>query len=93
MSEGYGILPKKILKDKELSSTAKLLYVLISSLTAKTGYCYANNKYLGKEMGISEVQVSNTIKRLGKYLVIEDPKSHKRIINLKENFKEPQRKL
>lgn len=93
LSEGYGILPNIILKNKDLSSTAKLVYVLISSLCAKEGYCYASNAYIGTELDLSDRQVRDCISQLEQFLTFEDRTSHKRRIflagNVAENIKVP----
>lgn len=103
-SKGYGYMPNVVLFDKDLPSTAKLLFVLISSLSAERGYCFAKNEYLAEKMGISETMVSLHIKSLEKYLIIENGTSINRQIfiaeyeenleeNLEENVKEPLNKL
>lgn len=84
LSEGFGIMPNKVLLDKKLSSTSKLLYVLISSLSASNGYCFATNKYLAEKLGISETQVSVSLSKLKNYLRFESRKSYKRKIYLSE---------
>lgn len=101
LSDGYGIMPNKILFDNELSSTAKILYVLISSLCASSGFCFANNKYLSKKMGISTTMISVNITKLEKYLKFENRTSYNRKIylsdeaktNHKENLKQPLNKF
>ena len=47
---GYGIMPNVVLFSKDLSSTAKLMFCLISSLCAETGECWATNDYLGARL-------------------------------------------
>lgn len=44
-SNYYAILPAAVRYDKNLTANAKLLYAEITSLTYKTGYCYASNEY------------------------------------------------
>lgn len=78
-------MPNKILFDKELSATSKLVFVLISSLCAEKGYCWANNKYIGGQLNLSERQVSRSIKQLSKYLAIDNPQNEKRQICLDKN--------
>ena len=90
---GYGILPNKILFDDRLSSGAKLLFVMIASLCAEKGYCYAKNQYLAERMGVSTVTIGKQIAELKDYLEIVNPKNHLRQISLKENLVVPQRKL
>ena len=78
-------MPNKILFDKELSATSKLVFVLISSLCAEKGYCWANNKYIGSQLNLSERQVSRSIKQLSSYLAIDNPHNEKRQICLDKN--------
>ena len=90
--KGYGVMPNVILFDQELSPTTKLVYVLISSLCAEKGYCWANNKYIGFQLSISERQVSRSIKQLSKYLAIDNPYNEKRTICLDKNVYVPRQK-
>jgi len=85
LENGYGLMPNKVLFDLELSSTSKLVYVLISSLSAEKGYCWANNKYIANQLQLSERQVSRSIKKLEKYLIIDNPQNEKRVICLDKN--------
>jgi len=85
LDQGYGIMPNKVLKDDKISSTSKLVFCLISSLTAQTGSCWANNKYIAGELKLSERQVSRSIKQLQKYLCITNPFNEKRSICLDKN--------
>lgn len=85
LEKGYGIMPNVILMDKELSATSKLVFVLISSLSAEKGYCWANNKYIGSQLGLSERQVSRSIKQLSNYISIDNPYNEKRQICLDKN--------
>ena len=50
MSDGYWIMPNKVLFDKNISDKQKLLYCLISSLCAEKGYCWASNDYLAEKI-------------------------------------------
>ena len=85
LEKGYGIMPNIILFDKELSATSKLVFVLLSSLSAEKGYCWANNKYIGGQLGLSERQVSRSIKQLSKYISIDNPYNERRQICLDKN--------
>ena len=85
LDKGYGLMPNVILFDKDLSATSKLVFVLISSLSAEKGYCWANNKYIGGQLGLSERQASRSIKQLEKYLTIDNPYNEKRVIWLDKN--------
>lgn len=60
----YAILPANIRYDKRLTDKAKLLYAEITSLTYKTGECWASNKYFSDLYAISVETVSRIIKLL-----------------------------
>lgn len=60
----YAIIPVIILERKDLRPNAKLLYAEISSLTKKTGECFATNKYLAEALGITETAVIDLIRIL-----------------------------
>lgn len=92
LDEGYGIMPNKVLFDNSISSTSKLVYILISSLCAAEGKCWASNTYLGEKLGMSERQVSRSIKVLEKYLSIDNPYNEKRVIRLDKNVYLPRQK-
>jgi hypothetical protein len=87
LDQGYGIMPNVVLFDNDLSPTAKLVFVYISSLCAKKGYCWSSNEHIGLKFGISKTQVSRHISSLGKYITIENPSNEKRKIRLAENVK------
>ena len=57
-------IPLEILENKKLSDKEKLLYSIILSLSLDTGYCYANNRYLGKILNITTGRVSKLISSL-----------------------------
>lgn len=80
LQKGYGILPNIVLFDKEISSTSKLLYCLISSLCAEKGYCYAQNQYLADMLGLSKFNITRLLNELNKYLNTENASSFKRRI-------------
>ena len=60
----FSVIPTEIIINKEISSTEKLLYAVISSLTNEKGYCWASNQYLGDLIGISERHASRSINNL-----------------------------
>lgn len=62
--EYYINIPSKVLKNRDLKFSSKILYGEISRLSQKDGYCYASNKYLGELLGIHEKSVSRLIKEL-----------------------------
>ena len=55
----YVQVPMIVLLDEDVSSTAKLLMGLITTLTMQEGFCYVSNKYLSILMRVSK----RTIKR------------------------------
>ena len=60
----YGILPAEVRYDKELLPNAKLLFVEITALCRKQGYCWATNSYFAELFNTTE----RTIKRWVKIL-------------------------
>lgn len=65
--KSYNIVcPIIILSDSNCSDAAKLLLVLIRSLSVKEGYCYATNGYLGKILGKKKDTISKIISKLSK---------------------------
>jgi hypothetical protein len=60
----YSIIPSKILYNRELKTNEKLLYVMITSLACKEGYCFATNNYFAEELGVHPKTVSSWISDL-----------------------------
>lgn len=83
LNKGYGLMPNVVLFDDELSPSAKLLFVYISSLCALEGYCWASNGHLAQRFGISESQVSRLLASLGKYIEIKKGANQYRTIKLR----------
>jgi len=63
MKEGYGICLNEWALDKSIKTELGLL-IIISSLSAANGYCYASNEYLSKVFNVDEVTISRRIKKL-----------------------------
>ncbi len=57
----FAVLPVKIIRDKSLTATEKILFACITSLTKENGYCYASNKYLAGILGISTTRISHLL--------------------------------
>ena len=66
----YVQVPMVVLLDENISSTAKLLMGLITTLSMKKGYCYASNRYLSNLLKVSKRTISSsiTILRRNNYL-------------------------
>jgi hypothetical protein len=60
----YISIPANILTMKELSSTEKLLYGIVSNLQSMYGICTASNSYFAECLNISISQVSTIISNL-----------------------------
>lgn len=60
----YAIIPAEVRYDKDLSSTAKLLYAEITSLCSKSGECWASNEYFSSLYSTSERTISRLLKLL-----------------------------
>lgn len=67
----YWLMPNAVLFDKRLTDKQKLLYCLITSLSAEKWYCRASNKYLWEKLDSKERTISNSIKALIEFWYIE----------------------
>lgn len=63
IEDGYSICLNEWALDKEIKNELNIL-VIISSLTAKKGFCYASNKWFADLFQIDEVSVSRKLKKL-----------------------------
>ena len=81
-SNYYAILPATVRYDKRLTANAKLLYAEITSLTHKTGYCYATNEHFADLYDVNQNTVREWMSQLEKAGYIN------REILYKENTKE-----
>ena len=72
MENGYAICFNEWALDKEIKNELGLL-LIISSLCAKKGYCFASNQYFSELFGIEQETISRKIKKLEekKYISIE----------------------
>lgn len=57
-------IPFELLNREDLSCSQKVLMGLIHSLSAKDGYCYASNQYLGEAIGVSSENVRKWVSQL-----------------------------
>lgn len=84
----YAVIPANVRYDENLKLGAKMMYGEITSLTSKTGECWASNNYFAKLYGVSPQAISKWVKSLEKanYITIEYEKdgklTTKRIIKL-----------
>lgn len=84
MNEGYSICFNEWALDKDIKDELGLL-LIISSLTAEKGYCYASNNYLAEVFKTNVVTISRKIKNLEKknYISIEYEKKGCLVISRK----------
>lgn len=84
MENGYSICFNKWALDKDIKNELNLL-LIISSLCAEKGYCWATNEYLGKLFDISEETISRKLKILENknYIIIEYKKRGCEVIERK----------
>ena len=77
----YVQVPMIVLLDEDVSSTAKLLMGLITTLTMQEGFCYASNKYLSNLMKVSKRTITSCISSLRKkkYIKVECEPNIRRI--------------
>lgn len=82
MKDGYAICLNKWTLDDDIKNELRLL-LIISSLCAKEGYCFANNKYFAELFNETERSISTKIKKLEnkKYISIKYEKSGTVITN------------
>ena len=89
IEDGYSICFNEWALDTRIKNELPIL-LMISSLTAKTGVCFASNKYFAELFDCTEVSISQKINKLAKlgYIVIDYEKRgaevKKRIIRLKK---------
>jgi hypothetical protein len=82
MNNGYAICFNEWALDKDIKSELGLL-LIISSLTAEKGYCYASNAYFANLFDLKEETISRRIKKLSSkgYIEIKYDKRGAEIIN------------
>lgn len=84
MENGYSLCLNKWALDKEIQSELSLL-LIISSLCAEKGYCYANNDFFAKIFDTNATLISRKIKKLEDkgYLSIEYEKKGCEVVSRK----------
>ena len=75
VSDGYGLIPKKIARDKALTMEAKAIYGYLASFAGSGGYCYPSKELMISELGTTEKRFNKNIKILKEHGYI---KVHKR---------------
>lgn len=82
MEEGYSLCLNKWALDKDIKNELGLL-LIISSLSAEKGYCFASNKYLAQIFDTDEAQISKKIAKLIKkgYLEAEYEKRGTEVVS------------
>lgn len=96
LNNGYAICPNSWIFDKRVQKMLPLL-LLISSLSAKEGYCYASNQYLAEKFGTTPETISRQITKLKEcgYIETQDDKFGAVVTNRKirlialENLNQP----
>ena len=62
----YGILPASVRYDKNLKPMEKILYVELTALSTKNGYCNAQNSYFAKLYEVHKNTAGSWINKLEK---------------------------
>ncbi len=60
----WGVVPGEVLHDRELTAAAKLLYLVLSSMAGRDGYCWPSNETLAAEMDLSKRRVRELLSQL-----------------------------
>lgn len=60
----WGVIPGEVFHDKELPAAAKLLYLALSSMAHRNGYCWPSNETLAAEMDLSKRRVRELLSML-----------------------------
>ena len=84
MDQGYGIMPNRVLFDKELSDKAKLLFCFISSLCAEKWFCRATNAYMAEKLWVTDRTIRERVSELQEawYIDVEIEEWYKRTIKI-----------
>lgn len=77
----YAIIPAIVRYNENLNSSQKLFYGEITSLTQKTGECWASNNYFSQLYGVSPSLISNWLRALENenLIIVEYEKNGKEI--------------
>lgn len=78
---GVCVIPSHVAGRSDLTSSQKMIYGRIFGLTGKRGYCWASNRWIGSQLGMTPENVSKLIGELQKkgllvVDVVRDPKTN-----------------
>ncbi len=76
-------IPAKIILNKNLTTTEKLVLSIILYLSEKQKYCFASNKYIGEIINVTSGRVSKVVSKL----------KEKGYIRVKLNYKNESREI
>ena len=79
MAIGTKYLPSKLRKDKTISDFSKLLFIDLSVLCLKEGFCWISDKALIDEYGVSKMKIVRALRELkeNNWIEIEHPSDRK----------------
>ena len=60
----WGVIPGEVFYDKELTAAAKLLYLVLSTMAHRNGYCWPSNEKLAAELDLSKRRVQQMLVQL-----------------------------
>ena len=77
LRDGYGIIPKIVMRDKNLSIEAKAIYAYLIAFAGDKKTCYPSRDLMCKELGISINRFTKHLKTLKEsgYIKVERVKS------------------
>src|SRR5690625_6255981 len=80
MTQGYGTIHKKVMKDKDLSIEAKAIYAYLQSYAGAGDTAYPSVSLMSKDLNISERRFYNHRKTLidKGYILIKQTRNDKR---------------
>jgi len=67
----YLFAPIALIEDPELSSHAKILFVLVNSYSKMAGFCFANNDTLSAKLGLKRTMLKKYLKELEGHQLID----------------------
>lgn len=72
MGKDYEVrIPNRLMRDRNLSFSAKVLYIEIVNLCDDAGHCHATNTKLGELLGVSTRSITELIKDLKRFQYID----------------------